>query len=152
MDLWISPKSKVTVETFTHLSERSPPQTSITPRKTFGTTPITPLSNVPIEDVPFRTPWFDEPFFPPIPKKILLAVDDYWPSASKASGPLKRTGRNLPFSGQMPREKFSSGRCRYYRWRVLINGITGKMERSLAGSIKGVWDKEDGNQRHAGRR
>ncbi|GIX76164.1 hypothetical protein CDAR_572031 [Caerostris darwini] len=31
----------------------------------------------------------------------------------------KRTGRNLPFWGQMPREKFSLGRCRYYRWRTL---------------------------------
>ncbi|GIX76161.1 hypothetical protein CDAR_572011 [Caerostris darwini] len=73
------------------------------------------------------------PSFQPPKKKDFISSDDYWPSANQDVRPPSRGGGAIfLFSGQMPREKFSLERCRYYRWRVLINGIAGKMERSLA--------------------
>ncbi|GIY52302.1 hypothetical protein CEXT_267081 [Caerostris extrusa] len=75
----------------------SPSQTSITPSENLWHDPYHPLSNVPIEDVPFRTLWFDEPYYPP--QEILLAVDDYWPSANQDVRPPQEEGEQFSFFG-----------------------------------------------------
>ncbi|GIX76163.1 hypothetical protein CDAR_572021 [Caerostris darwini] len=142
------------IDSFTHLSERVPRKTSITPSENLWHDPYRPPLERPDRICPFSNAVDRRTLLPPPTlKKILLAVDDYWPGANQDVRPPQEDGAQSSFLGANAPGKVFFGALSLLslegidKWDYWEEG-----ERSPHGSIRCVWDKEDGNQRHAERR